>query len=313
MPSTLNIAQPVASITPYVNNDTMPVAPQLYSFMYAIQRKMPDIKFGRMPAKNSTMFQNEMLAYVDGEVYVRGALGYGSLAVHGGGQRKYYVMSHNIANNSYSVTRFQHNTKASVKREQGVKLAKTHFIRLPTIKAMEHCAMAFERKHDSYHNEVSGDAVEAFREFTASIGSPDGILLTDLHELASGKEMSPVLRSAMKSYSEAAVKWREVKSENLSLTFVTVAKLNDVITCNVLPVYRRALGPIFWRARAQEAAVPNLHLEQVYSQHDLPEVLIEKLSVLNILNDGDHLPGIGMKVSPQAFFIYNWITAEEVL
>ena len=241
--------------------------------------------------------KKSLYIYRDDCPYVLGWIGYGDYRQGGDGTEMYVVHSRTIYNGKYSDYNDQHNMAMSTNIDTALRNVKKY------IRPYNPVEMAKIHVKDvsSAVSNVAGEVNTRLRDIQSSIvdvrsygDNSTTRLMTELkHLITTGHEfVDPSFGSAIVDYFAAVEEANQYKGRSVPMWFVRV--------------YERFGDQCFDVASIDNAENWNPNIgEEVhrYTASDLPEDIMGKLSVLNILNDKQYVDDVGYRAGEGMFYV----------
>jgi len=276
--------------------DGVPVIPELYALGAGVRRMIPSVKFyGSIISCNhdDRIFGgpyrfSEVHAVVNDSPYSTARIGYGKYRGQKG-DRHYMVDSRGISNEKYMTGREQYSMKLASKLEVAVKNAVANMIphtpgeiaKLTYEKYTERSVKAGQSKANklpALMNAVSHSA-----------------LLNEIRALhAQGATfITPEFQAIVDNMDEAVSLANEERSKRIDATLVHFTQRSGriiarCVTCNDI------------RRHTTMYTVPN---SEDFEMDAIPPYIAEKVAVLQTLERGNHVDGVGMKVIDTLYWV----------
>jgi hypothetical protein len=239
--------------------------------------------------------------YRDDCPYCLGWVAYGDFRYTGSTDNMYVVCSHNITNGKYNESAQQYYMKMSTNINTAVRNAKK-FLRI--MSPQEIAGIRLNRAQTAVQGVVT-DAREEFIDIRNRIidvetslysarMSRDSVLMTELRHLMNSnhKFIDPTFGENLTTFF---AKWDELdtlQNRTVPMWFVRVyertgQQMFDVVTIdNAEDSWKAKIGDVLR-----------------YTTDDLPEDIMQKLSVLNILEKDDYVDGVGFSAGEGMFYV----------
>ena len=235
--------------------------------------------------------------YRDDCPYVLGWVGYGVYQKAGDGTPMYVVQARTIVNGKYAEHHHQHFMKMSTNFNVAVRNAKK-FIRM-----MPPQELAGTRLRDASNavDVVVGTAYTRFAE-TRNVLNINGIqpaLLTELRHLMNSnhKFIDAMFGENLATFFAKQDEWVRLKQRTVLMRFIRVYDRADQQVFDVIDIDPEEYGykPLRNVAISGEA--------KRYTADTLPEDIMQKLSVLNILQANDYVDDVGFSAGDGMFYV----------
>jgi hypothetical protein len=247
---------------------------------------------------------NMLYVYREGDNYVMGIIGYGDFQTGGDGNDRYAVWSPNIKNMKYGYG-LQQNMSLALKRDKAVKNA-MKYIRPLTVEqtmklSLRNCAHAAQdvvAKIRDSTGEIRRELVNNFFDTSTYSSSRPNPLQQELkHLVESGyqfldKDLGDTLHKMFGGLKEL-----EAARQIVDNTFTFVEAV-------VSPTGRqmfRVHTDIDASTHYSFTMLPDN--TSVYDQHNLPDELAGKLSVLSMLESEGYVEGVGYRAADNVFYV----------
>lgn len=289
----------------------IPVTPEVMDFAIALRTKCPQYKFGvtrhcRQDIHPFTIY-TEVWVYRTGDEYALGRIGFCSPNPSRGrfasnNEPRYSVYSRTIANEMYSNHNGHNGWSHHATTSKDLKIAMRNAMKYLKIFSPHEYAETTVNAFTARATEPQSNAMYLHNKAYSNVRTYTEELVKALLEAVKGGYhiTNSSLSEAVAEYAEADRVYKE--SANRAVHGYYVRMYDDagsqratVIACDNL------------QKRVSNAEVKG----QVNSVlvADLPEDIMGKLSVLAMLGDDQYVEGVGMKVSPNMF----WLTRDDVI
>ena len=275
---------------PYVHGG-IPLCPELYEFVTAVEESIRGVKFlpkeasymSTHTAHGSGYLTTAMYVYLDGHPYALGHIG-----VDSDDASKKYVYSRKISNGKYGVHMTKHYTAMSTSLKVAVKNCKKYLVPLTHAELSRHLFKPIGENNEKARYEIEGQLDTACRgvyglksrdmlqEFAAL--KRQGVVFTHPHFVRIANEAESLLEE-----------YQEILGRKISFLFVRIRLIGDSHYIDVSETDARGNSTV---------SEPT-----TYTEHNLPEDIEGAISVLNILEDGVYVEGVGKKVDETMFWI----------
>ena len=280
-------------------HDGMLIPRQLHNFMAVLRNQMRGIEFGINAHCGQEFIGGrhcyvEVWAYFPNEPYLMGRIGYGDPTVNKDATSKqYWVYSRTISNQKFAEHRDQYYMKTGKDLGKMVKEAKRHLRPYSPVECAQETASRFLSSVSDGANNVRNRQQNA--EY--KIKTHDNLFreLKHLYTLSEDEQyqfLSSDLRSAIGTLIKADEEWRTESVRPVPAAFVSVNVIRGEQRFDVVEV-DNAKGT--WSKMNKTT--------KYYYNHDIPEDLMGKLSVLSILDVGGYTERVGQRVSETMFWV----------
>ena len=281
------------------SNGQQPIG--LMNFAHEITQQMKGYKTA-ISDKGSP--NNMMYVYREGDNYIMGIIGYGDFQTSGDGNDRYAVWSPNIKNMKYGYG-LQQNMSLALKQDKAVKNA-MKYIRPLTVEqtmklSLRNCAHAAQdvvAKIRDNTGEVRRELVNNFFDTSTYSSSRPNPLQQELkHLVESGyqfldKDLGDTLHKMFGGLKEL-----EAARQIVDNTFTFVEAVVSPTGRQVFRVHT----DIDASTHYSFTMLPDN--TSVYEQHNLPDELAGKLSVLSMLESEGYVEGVGYRAADNVFYV----------
>lgn len=279
--------------------DGLPVPKEMSDLMPEIQRAMPRAKFlvkevSRVNQNGSSCWVvDEVCVYMDEYPFDFGTIGYRDYNVKRNREKvtnTFGIYSRKIRNEKYSSRNDQYHMVLTKDIKKAVKAALTYLVPY----SHKELATAF---YDKLRESVSS-RVEQIRNDVMNVLRPlhsSKVLLDELKHLASlGVNFrTPEFATAVTLIAEKEALHREEEQRNTSAMFVRFREVDGLMYVDVQECTN------IKKSYTLTTSTPNV----TYPLEDLPQDTAASVSVLQILNDGQYVPHVGMKINANTFWV----------
>jgi hypothetical protein len=276
--------------------DGIAVVSQLAEFVAGIRKAFPALKFypGEMWATytgdNGVVFRSyrELYAGVPGQLYLVGRIGYCGYQ-QTSDEDFYMVDSRLIANEKYSTRNERYSMRLTTNINRAIKNALVNLVPYSTLELTHRCYREFRAK--SYEvGENKGNTLERL------LGQINKVaLLNEIRSLKSaGVQFSTQEFRAVAAECDEAVQVSNAeKGKRVDALLVHFLGQGQNMFAESVPVQdiRRTAYPV-----GNDAVT-------THTLADIPELIREKVAVLQTLLPGNHVDGVGMKMSDRLFWV----------
>jgi len=247
---------------------------------------------------------NMLYVYREGDNYVMGIIGYGDFQTNGDGNDRYAVWSPNIKNMKYGYG-LQQNMSLALKRDKAVKNA-MKYIRPLTVEqtmklSMRNCARAAQdvvAKIRDNTGEIRRELVNNFFDTsTYSAPRPNSLQQELKHLVESGYEFLDKDLGDRLHKMFGGLKELEAARQIVDNTFTFVEAVVSPTGRQVFRVHT----DIDASTHYSFTMLPDN--TSVYDQHNLPDELAGKLSVLSMLESEGYVEGVGYRAADNVFYV----------
>lgn len=247
---------------------------------------------GRAQWRDGMQVISEVWAYYPGDEYAFMRLGHADYSVRDGGGNKYGIYTRNIRNAKFNEDREQYHMAMADTLERAVKNVKKFMRRYSVGEVAGMRLNAFQNKVSSAGWTASSDVRQA-RETLANHPS----LATELqHMINTGYQFNcPLFANAVRDYVEKYAVDKEKQNQQHHAYYVSVSEefgeqVFNVVT--VLDVKRAYIAP--------PVKVASLKGEELST---VDEELPHKLATLSMLEAGNFIEGLGVKVNDRSYWV----------
>ncbi len=257
--------------------------------------------------------------YRDDCPYVLGWVGFGDYRDAGDGTPMYVVQARTITNGKYAPYNSQFFMKMSTKFNVALRNAKK-FIRM-----MSPQELAGTRMRDASNavDNVVEVAMNEYNEIRAKVIDVSGMYSTTLHERASRSSDSSILLNELRHLMNSNHEFIDASFSNDLVTFFAKHDELNRLSTRIVPmwfvhVYDRMEQQVFdvvnideitRKHRATFAGIPVTIVADTgaevtrYTPDTLPEEIMQKLSVLNILQANQYVDDVGFSAGDGMFYV----------
>lgn len=277
--------------------DGVPVdSTELHDFAMELRSQMRGIKFGPACQHYATVSYSALSVYYDEDEYIIGQIAYGGY----NGDPKYIVQSRTITNERFSKHNNLYHARASNDMKRMIREAKKNLRRWNPQEVAELSRSAageqmqgylrkFERAEETTRAKIIGSA---YTQRDLPVLAELRHLLKHDHEF-----VDPTFRDNLAAWVQAA---DELETHDLRfpVKFVNVIQRFGRQVINTVTTEFRH-GNIYMSFANNDPV--EVH---TFGSDDVPEDVVEKVSVLSMLHAGDYVEGIGYKHSDTAYWIH---------
>jgi len=247
---------------------------------------------------------NMLYVYRGGDNYVMGIIGYGDFQTSGDGNDRYAVWSPNIKNMKYGYG-LQQNMSLALKQDKAVKNA-MKYIRPLTVEqtmrlSLRNCAHAAQ------------DVVAKIRDNTGEVRRElvNNFFDTGTYSAPKANALQRELRHLVESGYEFLDKDLGDKLHKMFDGLKELEAAREVVdnTFTFVEAFVSPTGRQMFRVRTDIDASTHYSIPaftdntSVYDQHNLPDELAGKLSVLSMLELEGYVEGVGYRAADNVFYV----------
>ena len=247
---------------------------------------------------------NMLYVYRGGDNYVMGIIGYGDFQTSGDGNDRYAVWSPNIKNMKYGYG-LQQNMSLALKQDKAVKNA-MKYIRPLTVEqtmrlSLRNCAHAAQ------------DVVAKIRDNTGEVRRElvNNFFDTSTYSAPKANALQRELRHLVESGYEFLDKDLGDKLHKMFDGLKELEAAREVVdnTFTFVEAFVSPTGRQMFRVRTDIDASTHYSIPaftdntSVYDQHNLPDELAGKLSVLSMLELEGYVEGVGYRAADNVFYV----------
>jgi len=247
---------------------------------------------------------NMLYVYREGDNYVMGIIGYGDFQTSGDGNDRYAVWSPNIKNQKYSHG-LQQNMSLALKQDKAVKNAMKYIRPLTVEQTMKLSLRQCHRAAQEVVSKIRDNTGELRRELvnnffdtsTYSAPKPNPLQRELKHLVESGYEFLDKDLGDKLHKMFGGLKELEAARQVVDNTFTFVEAI-------VSPTGRQ-----MFRVHTDVDASTHYSFTMLpdntslYDQHNLPDELAGKLSVLSMLESEGYVEGVGYRAADNVFYV----------
>lgn len=287
--------------------DDVPVQEEFKSYVEAISRAMPRIKFtpydythvsatvfddaGVYQTTKNFKVAKAFILYMDEYPFEMGRVSYGDHSVNTNGEMTYAVHSRRISNAKYALHRDQHYMIMASDMKKAVKNVSKYVVRYTT---KELARALFEPFYNNLGRALSR-AQSSVSDAIKTVKYNDSALITELqHLIKSGVQFAtPEFTQLAKDLPRLTEELVEQKNHKPDGVFVSFRKIGDntYVEMCVAKNARGSYQPIFTE-EVMECKVD-----------ELPPEVASNIAVLNILQNDSYVDGVGAKIDDTHFWL----------
>lgn len=316
--------------------DNIVFSEALYPIAKRIKKELPYLKFGLHP-EDSIRFHERLgpelnivrlshprgwcAVYREGEPFITGIIGFGHTTENRTTKTKpkYYVQSHLIDNQKIVGSKPAGKLKKTVSPDKMHTLVKTYIAQPVSlerslavtkndfISTMRNEIHSLRTKLLNYKNTVVNSMGSI--DYNFAFNCENSAFQTMLNIVDTGRvDESSTFFVTLKDYVHTAQLYQERFFQPQSLSMVVVKEVNigasKEISCEGVVLLKNEIIESTHSADdfANTLRDPNNYFR--YFEDQLPHNLAQKLAVLNVLEDGAHVQGVGYKFNSQVFYVY---------
>lgn len=277
--------------------DGVPVSStELHDFAMELRSQMRGIKFGPACQHYATVSYEVLSVYYEEDEFIIGQIGYAGY----NGDLKYIVQSRTITNERFSKHNPLYHSRASNDAKRMIREAKKNLRRWNPQEVAAMSQAAAGEQMQGYLRKFERAEETARAKILGSSYTPRDIpIMAELRHLLKHDHefVDPTFRSNVAAWVQAA---DELDTHDLRfpVKFVNVIqRFGRQVVNTVTTEFRH--GNIYM------SFANNNPLEvHTFEADDVPEDVVEKVSVLSMLHDGDYVEGIGYKHNDTAYWIH---------
>ena len=285
------------------------VTEEMKNFLTEVQSAMPNLKFmpfddnyvqvkcldenGAMQTK-SYCLMTDWLAYYDDYPF---NVGYISHNDHSAGRNSdaeltYGIYSRKINNVKYHSGRDQHHMVMTKDLNKAVKLAKTHLVPFTT---QELAKLTYDGIQDKAHT-VLHKAERAMRDAVDPLRNASIMIAEMMHLIKQGAQFATAEFKQVASELEAKVKaYKEQEQRQVNAYFVRIYNIGEDTYADL-----QEASNIRHNSLASRALTGNSF---THKMSELPEDIAHAVASLSILEKGQYVDGVGIKVDECHFWV----------
>ena len=251
---------------------------------------------------------NMLYVYREGDNYVMGIIGYGDFQTSGDGNDRYAVWSPNIKNQKYSHG-LQQNMSLALKQDKAVKNAMKYLRPLTVEQTMKLSLRQCHRAAQEVVSKIRDNTGELRRELvnnffdtsTYSAPKPNPLQRELKHLVESGyefldKDLGDKLHKMFGGLKELGAARQVVDN-----TFTFVEAIVSPTGRQMFRVHTDVDASTHYSITRSVSELPDN--TSVYDQHNLPDELAGKLSVLSMLESEGYVEGVGYRAADNVFYV----------
>jgi len=266
--------------------------PEIRDFILALFEAVPDFKFHAIGSITRTSCD----VYLERSPYYLGKLAWNKY------ENKYVVESRHITNNKYSQYNDDHHRVMTGSLKKAVKNAKTYLRAASTEDIMHINLQSARNKFSDTCNNARRDMIAAQSQV---LGSSIGVL-KDHAELTLIQELKSLVKQGHVFDSTTF-------ADNFNTFCEKEAELEQVIAEQTYPTFVYSHNPfgehVFDVIQGGEYSSDSTPMVQ-YNKDTLPEYIIGRLAVLQIVEDDNYVEGVGYRIDGSKFYLQ--LNSEEV-
>jgi len=251
---------------------------------------------------------NMLYVYREGDNYVMGMIGYGDFQTSGDGNDRYAVWSPNIKNMKYGYG-LQQNMSLALKQDKAVKNAMKYIRPLTVEQTMKLSLRQCHRAAQEVVSKIRDNTGEIRRELvnnffdtsTYSAPRPNPLQRELKHLVESGyqfldKDLGDTLHKMFDGLKEL-----EAARQVVDNTFTFVEAIVSPTGRQMFRVHTNIDASTPYPFTTSVSELPDN--TSVYDQHNLPDELAGKLSVLSMLELEGYVEGVGYRAADNVFYV----------
>jgi len=266
-------------------------------------------KFGLVHSGNK--INAKVYVYFPNQIYVLGSIGYGDCSVGNHVRMAYYVRAPGIANKKYHYSSKAHHWVLSQSVTKAVVNAKKHLRPYSPAAIAGVTEDAFTTAFNAKRWDYTNAEDRAFVALKEAANSFSGAITQELlHLYNSGYTFTnPNSVPLIKAVAEATAETAEVRgaAHRVSMVFVHQSPIAGVEPSIVVVDGPGEGVTLMNGSRAIRRAFQDKERvgrnTRTYPMSDLPDVVAERVSVLNMVNDDTFVEGVGYKYNESIFYV----------
>jgi hypothetical protein len=251
---------------------------------------------------------NMLYVYREGDNYVMGIIGYGDFQTNGDGDDRYAVWSPNIKNMKYSHG-LQQNMSLALKQDKAVKNAMKYIRPLTVEQTMKLSLRQCHRAAQEVVSKIRDNTGELRRELvnnffdtsTYSAPKPNPLQRELKHLVESGYEFLDKDLGDKLHKMFGGLKELEAARQVVDNTFTFVEAIVSPTGRQMFRVHTDVDASTHYSITRSVSELPDN--TSVYDQHNLPDELAGKLSVLSMLELEGYVEGVGYRAADNVFYV----------
>lgn len=251
---------------------------------------------------------NMLYVYREGDNYVMGIIGYGDFQTNGDGDDRYAVWSPNIKNMKYSHG-LQQNMSLALKQDKAVKNAMKYLRPLTVEQTMKLSLRQCHRAAQEVVSKIRDNTGELRRELvnnffdtsTYSAPKPNPLQRELKHLVESGYEFLDKDLGDKLHKMFGGLKELEAARQVVDNTFTFVEAIVSPTGRQMFRVHTDVDASTHYSITRSVSELPDN--TSVYDQHNLPDELAGKLSVLSMLELEGYVEGVGYRAADNVFYV----------
>jgi len=251
---------------------------------------------------------NMLYVYREGDNYVMGIIGYGDFQTSGDGNDRYAVWSPNIKNQKYSHG-LQQNMSLALKQDKAVKNAMKYIRPLTVEQTMKLSLRQCHRAAQEVVSKIRDNTGELRRELvnnffdtgTYSTPKPNPLQRELKHLVESGYEFLDKDLGDKLHKMFGGLKELEAARQVVDNTFTFVEAIVSPTGRQMFRVHTDVDASTHYSITRSVSELPDN--TSVYDQHNLPDELAGKLSVLSMLELEGYVEGVGYRAADNVFYV----------
>ena len=251
---------------------------------------------------------NMLYVYREGDNYVMGIIGYGDFQTSGDGNDRYAVWSPNIKNQKYNYG-LQQNMSLALKQDKAVKNAMKYIRPLTVEQTMKLSLRQCHRAAQEVVSKIRDNTGELRRELvnnffdtgTYSTPKPNPLQRELKHLVESGYEFLDKDLGYKLHKMFGGLKELEAARQVVDNTFTFVEAIVSPTGRQMFRVHTDVDASTHYSITRSVSELPDN--TSVYDQHNLPDELAGKLSVLSMLELEGYVEGVGYRAADNVFYV----------
>jgi hypothetical protein len=288
----------------------VPCPHDLKEFAEKLSEVMPTVKFlpidteyvsvpvldanGVYQTNNSIRVFNEFAVYLDEFPFDIGRINFKDNGARKNKSHTYGVYSRKISNAKYAYHRDQHNMVMATDVKKAVKNAMKYFSPYST----KELAQAYYDPIRSNVGKSQEEAIRNARNFASPLTNDYVELLREIHSLKQrGVEFKSIrFRQMAEGIDDILATYEHENNRNIGAIFVRFYQVGD-------QTYYSTQHAIEIKKHHNNLQGSEENKAEGKPVSEIPEEIMGSVSVLSILNDGQYVPNVGMKLNSNHFWI----------
>jgi hypothetical protein len=283
--------------------DEYPVPEKMIEFLKLLKQQMPrtniypsnllrtDLEYHEDDVRGVAYIVDEFSILMDGSPFDLGRVGFKDYSANGG-NNSYGIYSRKISNPKFAEHRDQHNMVMSSDVRKAVKNASKYIVPYTNIELAKAYYSDIQNSVVDVHNKAQGKMHQLSRDISNDRNS---ILAEVLHLKKMGVSFkTEVFKRVAEVIEEFMSEAMAEQKRKVQCVFVRFRKIGDDTYADIQEADDVRNNSVRLMASSPSAT---------YAMSELPEDIVGSISVLNILNDGQYVAKVGMKIDDFTFWI----------